>query len=269
MTIASPATEAAEPGEPRYAVYPSLRDRVAFVSGGSTGLGSEFVTALAAQGVRVGFADIDAEGAERLLGRIAALDCPKPVFVPADVRDVEQVRAAVAAVETELGPISILVNNAANDERHDTGAVDAAFWDNGIAVNLRHHFFAIQAVTAGMRELGGGSIINLGSISAHADFVGLPVYIAAKAAIEGMTRTLARELGPDRIRVNCVIPGWVLTERQLALWATPETLEKVRGAQSLREHVMPADVARMVLWLAADDSAMCTGQNWIVDGGWM
>ncbi|GAA1686737.1 SDR family oxidoreductase [Nonomuraea maheshkhaliensis] len=266
MTI---APHAAEAGEPRYAVYPSLRDRVAFVSGGSTGLGSEFVAALAAQGARVGFADIDAEGAERLLARIAELDCPKPLFVHADVRDVEQVRAAVAAVETELGPISILVNNAANDERHDSAAVDEAFWDNGMAVNLRHHFFAIQAVTAGMRELGGGSIINLGSISAHADFVGLPVYIAAKAAIEGMTRTLARELGPDRIRVNCVIPGWVLTERQLALWATPETLEKVRGAQSLREHVMPADVARMVLWLAADDSAMCTGQNWIVDGGWM
>ncbi|MEU8354448.1 SDR family oxidoreductase [Nonomuraea sp. NPDC048882] len=269
MTIAPQAAEAAEAGKPRYAVYPSLRDRVAFVSGGSTGLGSEFVAALAAQGARVGFADIDAEGAERLLARIAELDCPKPVFVPADVRDVEQVRAAVAAVETELGPISILVNNAANDERHDSAAVDEAFWDNGMAVNLRHHFFAIQAVTAGMRELGGGSIINLGSISAHADFVGLPVYIAAKAAIEGMTRTLAREVGPDRIRVNCVIPGWVLTERQLALWATPETLEKVRGAQSLREHVMPADVARMVLWLAADDSAMCTGQNWIVDGGWM
>ncbi|MFG1706273.1 SDR family NAD(P)-dependent oxidoreductase [Nonomuraea sp. M3C6] len=262
MTIAPQA-------EARYAVYPSLRDRVAFVSGGSTGLGAEFVASLAAQGVRVGFADIDAAGAERLLERTGAAGCPKPLFVPADVRDVQQLEAAVAAVAAELGPISILVNNAANDERHDTAAVDEAFWDNGIAVNLRHHFFAIRAVTAGMRELGGGSIINLGSISAHADFVGLPVYIAAKAAIEGMTRTLARELGPDRIRVNCIIPGWVLTEKQLSTWATPETLAKVRQSQSLHDHVMPADVARMVLWLAADDSAMCTGQNWIVDGGWM
>ena len=256
-------------GESRYAVYPSLRGRVAFVSGGSTGLGGEFVAALAAQGVRVGFADIDEEGARRLLDRLGATGCPEPLFVRADVRDVGQLRAAVDRVGEELGPISILVNNAADDERQDSDEIDEAAWDAGMAVNLRHHFFAIQAVTAGMRALGGGSIINLGSISAHADFVGLPVYIAAKAAIEGMTRTLARELGPDRIRVNCLIPGWVLTEKQLSRWVTPETLEKVSRAQSLRDHVLPADVARMLLWLAADDSGMCTGQNWIVDGGWM
>ena len=258
-----------EPDSARYASYPSLHDRVAFISGGSTGLGSEFVAALAAQGARVGFADIDDAGAERLIEQVAAAGWPKPLFVHADVRDIGQLRAAIADVGRTLGTISILVNNAANDKRQDSAEVDEESWDDGIAVNLRHHFFAIQAVADGMRALGGGSIINLGSVSAHADFVGLAAYITSKAGIEGLTRTLARELGPDRIRVNCVVPGWVLTEKQLSLWVTPETLAKVGQAQSLKDNVMPADVARLVLWLAADDSAMCTGQNWIVDGGWM
>jgi D-xylose 1-dehydrogenase len=255
--------------EHRYAVYPSLRDRVAFVSGGATGLGSEFVSALAAQGVRVGFADIDVAGAERLLDRLSRTDCPKPLFVEADVRDIARLRAAIAEVADGFGPVSILVNNAANDERHDSQAVDEAYWDNAIAVNLKHHFFATQAVVPGMRALGGGSIINLGSVSAHTDFVGLPAYVTAKAGIEGLTRTLARELGLDRIRVNCLIPGWIFTERQLEQFVTPETLAKLDQVQSLKDNITPADVARMVLWLAADDSAMCTGQKWIVDGGWM
>jgi NAD(P)-dependent dehydrogenase (short-subunit alcohol dehydrogenase family) len=224
------AQDAAEENELRYATYPSFRDRVAFVSGGSTGLGSEFVSALAAQGARVGFADIDVAGAERLLERLSRTDCPEPLFVEADVRDVGQVRAAVAEVGDGLGPISILVNNAANDARHDSDTVDEAYWDSAIAINLKHHFFVIQAV---------------------------------------VLRTLARELGPDRIRVNCLIPGWVFTERQLAQLVTPETLAKLDQVQSLKDNIMPADVARMVLWLAADDSAMCTGQKWIVDGGWM
>ncbi|MEO3855378.1 SDR family oxidoreductase [Acrocarpospora sp. B8E8] len=257
------------PDTARYAVYPSLRGKVAFITGGSTGLGAEFVASLAAQGARVGFADIDDAGAERLLEQLTGTGCPQPLYVHADVCDIDQLRTAIAAVEDGLGPISILVNNAANDVRTDIETVDTPDWDHGIAVNLRHHFFAIQAVMAGMRRLGGGSIINLGSISAHVDFVGLPMYIAAKAAIEGLTRTLARELGPDRIRVNCVIPGWVFTERQLTHWVTPEVREKLAQVQSLPDNLMPADVARLVLWLAADDSALCTGQKWIVDGGWM
>lgn len=264
-----PGSAESSTADPRYATYPSLRGRVAFISGGSTGLGMEFVAAFAAQGARVGFADIDDAGAERLVEKVAAAGRPKPVFVHADIRDIGRLRAAVAEVGETLGPISILVNNAASDERHDSAAVDEEFWDNAMAVNLRHHFFAIQSIVEGMRGLGGGSIINLGSISAHADFVGIPAYVTAKAGIEGLTRTLARELGPDRIRVNCVIPGWVLTEKQLSRWITPETLAKVAQAQSLKDNVMPADVARLVLWLAADDSAMCTGQNWVVDGGWM
>ena len=268
-STSAPSTADSGGAEPRYAIYPSLRDRVAFISGGSTGLGSEFVAALAAQGARVGFVDIDDTAAARLIERVAAAGGPKPLFVHADVRDIGRLRAAVAEVGETLGTISILVNNAANDERQDSATVDEESWDDAIAVNLRHHFFAVQAVADGMRALGGGSIINLGSISAHADFVGLPAYITAKAGIEGLTRTLARELGPDRIRVNCVIPGWVLTEKQRSRWVTPETLAKVARAQSLKDSVIPADVARLVLWLAADDSAMCTGHNWIVDGGWM
>jgi NAD(P)-dependent dehydrogenase (short-subunit alcohol dehydrogenase family) len=252
-----------------YAAYPSLRDRVAFVSGGSTGLGAEFVASLAAQGVRVGFADIDEEGAKALVDRVRERGAPEPLFVPADVRDVDALQAAIATVADTLGPIAVLVNNAANDQRHDSATVDRAYWDDAIAVNLRHHFFAAQAVAAGMRARGGGSIINLGSISAHADFTGMPGYITAKAGIEGLTRTLARELGPDRIRVNCIIPGWVLTERQRALWLSPEASQKVLDSQCLKDNVLPSDVARMLLWLAADDSAMCTAQKWVVDGGWM
>ncbi|OZM84242.1 3-oxoacyl-ACP reductase [Pseudonocardia sp. MH-G8] len=252
-----------------YAVYPSLRDKVAFVSGGSTGLGAEFVASLAAQGVRVGFADIDEPGAKALAAQVREQGHPEPLFVPADIRDVDALQGGIRQVAETLGPISVLVNNAANDQRHDSAEVTPAYWDEAMAVNLRHHFFAIQEAVPGMRALGGGSIVNLGSVSAHADFTGIPAYITAKAGIEGMTRTLARELGPDRIRVNCVIPGWVLTERQRTLWFTPEAAENVKQAQCLEDNVMPADVARMVLWLAAADSAMCTGQKWVVDGGWM
>jgi D-xylose 1-dehydrogenase len=259
----------AEEVAPRYATYPGLRVKVAFVSGGSTGLGAEFVASLAAQGVRVGFVDVDEAGAKTLVGRVRAQGHPEPLFVPADVRDVGALQAAVRHVGDVLGPVSVLVNNAANDQHHDSPGVDPAYWDDAIAVNLRHHFFAIQAVVPGMRSLGGGSIVSLGSVSAHANFTGIPAYITAKAGIEGLTRTLARELGPDRIRVNCLIPGWMLTERQRTLWVTPEVSEKIMRSQCLKEHVMRADVARMLLWLASDESAMCTGQQWVVDGGWM
>ncbi|GAA3558031.1 SDR family oxidoreductase [Microlunatus spumicola] len=251
------------------AVYPSLRDRVAFVSGGATGLGAEFVAALAAQGTRVAFVDIDEPAARRLVEDVAAAGHPRPLFLPCDVADIPALQQAIAATHDELGPISVLVNNAANDRRQRVADVDVAAWDASFAVNVRHHFFAAQAVAAQMRALGGGSVINLGSISAHIDLVDLPSYITAKAGVEGLTRTLARELGPDRIRVNCIIPGWVMTERQLRDWVTPEAEESIRRNQCLTEPVMPVDVARMLLWLAADDSRMCTAQTWVVDGGWM
>lgn len=244
-----------------YAVYPSLRGRVALVTGGSTGLGAEFVAQLAAQGARVAFVDVDDEGAQKLTDQA--------LYIHADVTDVDALRGAIVMVEQALGPVSILVNNAANDTRTGIETLEPAEWDQGIAVNLRHQFFAAQAVMAGMRSLGGGSIINLGSVSPHVGLLGLPAYVSSKSAIEGLTRMMARELGPDHIRVNCVIPGWVFTERQLTHWVTPEVREKLAEVQCLPDNLAPSDVARLVLWLAADDSAMCTGQNWIVDAGWM
>jgi NAD(P)-dependent dehydrogenase (short-subunit alcohol dehydrogenase family) len=251
--------------QPRYATYPSLAGRVAFVSGGSSGLGAEFVRQFAAQGARVAFVDIDTEHGEGLQRELGG----DTLFVKADVRDIPALRDAIGQAGDRLGPIGVLVNNAADDRRHRVDEFDVALWDDRIAVNLRHHFFAAQAVAPMMRVLGGGSIINLGSISAHIDLLDLPAYITAKAGIEGLTHTLAREFGPDRIRVNCVVPGWIMTEKQLTEWVTPEAEAAIRRNQCLPDKLYPDDVARMVLWLAADDSRSCTAQRWIVDGGWM
>lgn len=252
-----------------FALYPSLEGQVAFVSGGSSGLGAEFVVQLAAQGVRVAFIDLDREGGGRLLARLAAEGAPDCWFRECDVRNVSALQAAITDAAEALGPISILVNNAANDTRGKVMDMDVALWDDRIAVNVRHHFFASQAVVPMMRAVGHGSIINLGSISAHIDLMDLPGYITAKAGVEGLTRTLARELGPDGIRVNCIIPGWIMTERQLADWVTPEAEESIARNQCLPQRLYPDDVARLMLWLAAEDSRSCTAQNWVVDGGWM
>jgi NAD(P)-dependent dehydrogenase (short-subunit alcohol dehydrogenase family) len=254
---------------PGYARYPSLAGRSVFVSGGATGLGAEFVRQFAAQGSRVSLVDIDRPAADKLCDEVAAAGWPRPLFLAADVRDVPGYVAAIEAAAASQGPIEVLVNNAASDERRDSATVDQAFWTDKLAVNVGHHFFAIQAVAPGMRALGRGSIVNLGSIAVHIPLTDLPAYVAAKAAIEGLTRTLARELGPDRIRVNCVLPGWIMTERQLRDWVTPEAERLITASQSLPDKLVPADVARLVLWLAADDSAACTGQNWVVDGGWI
>lgn len=255
----------AEQVEMEYASYPSLRGRVAFVSGGASGLGAEFVRQLAGQGAKVAYIDIDVERGRELEAELrdAAL------FAPCDVRDVGALKAAIARSADELGPIRILVNNAADDRRYPVEEVDVALWDDLTAVNVRHHFFAAQAVAPRMREAGGGSIINVGSISAHIDLLELPAYITAKAGIEGLTHTLAREFGPWNIRVNCIIPGWIMTEKQLAHWVTPEAEDSIRRSQCLPHKLYPDDVARILLWLAADDSRSCTAQRWIVDGGWM
>jgi NAD(P)-dependent dehydrogenase (short-subunit alcohol dehydrogenase family) len=246
-----------------FATYPSLRGQVAFVSGGATGLGAEFVTQLAAQGVRVGFVDVQDDAGQALAERVGGL------YQHCDVRDVAALQQAIAVTGERLGPVTVLVNNAANDERQSVETLSVPEWDEFLEVNLRHHFFATQAVVPMMRAAGRGSVVNLGSISAHIDLMDLPVYITAKAGIEGLTRTLARELGPDRIRVNCVMPGWVMTERQLAHWITPEAEASIQRNQCLPQKLYPADVARLVLWLAAEDSRSCTAQRWIVDGGWM
>jgi NAD(P)-dependent dehydrogenase (short-subunit alcohol dehydrogenase family) len=249
----------------RFATYPSLRGRTAFVSGGASGLGAEFVEQLAAQGCRVAFVDLDRDRGEALASRLGDAG----LFMPCDVRDVAARTAALRRAHAAFGPVRILVNNAANDTRDRVAAVTEALWDDRMAVNVRHHFFAAQAVADSMREAGGGSIVNLGSISAHIDLMDLPGYITAKSGVEGLTRTLAREYGPWGIRVNCIVPGWIMTERQLSEWVTPEAEAAIDRNQCLPQRLYPDDVARMLLWLAADDSRSCTAQTWVVDGGWL
>lgn len=249
------------------AIYPSLRDRVAFVTGGASGIGAEEVTQFAVQGARVAFVDIAEEPARALAARIAAAGHPEPFFQPCDLADIAALRAAIAEVGRRLGPITVLVNNAANDQRHKWEDVTPDYWDERQAVNLRHQFFAIQAVAPMMKAAGGGSIVNFGSVSWHVGQGGMPAYTTAKAAVEGLTRGMARDLGPDNIRVNCVVPGWIMTERQISLWLTPEGEANLIRSQCLKRKLVPADVARMVLWLAADDSRMCTSQLFVVDAG--
>ena len=253
----------------QFATYPSLRGQVAFVSGGATGLGAEFVAQLAAQGARVGFIDVQDEAGAALAETLVRRGHPEPLYRHCDVRDAAALREAIAATGERLGPVTVLVNNAANDQRMSVETLTASTWDEFMEINVRHHFFATQAVVPMMRAAGHGSVVNMGSISPHIKLMDLPVYNTAKAGIEGLTRALARELGPYGIRVNCVMPGWVMTDRQLAHWVTPEAEASIQRNQCLPQKLYPADVARLVLWLAAEDSRSCTAQRWIVDGGWM
>jgi len=252
----------------RYASYPSLAGRVVFVTGGATGIGASLVEHFCAQQARVSFVDIAEAPARELIEGIRRRGHPAPAFISCDLRDIEALRAAIGAASKKDGPIRVLVNNAANDDRHRLEDVTVDYWDNRIAVNLRHQFFAAQAVRADMRDAGGGSIVNFSSITWLVGFDGLPVYVAAKAAVTGMTRALARELGQEKIRVNSVTPGWIMTERQVQKWMTPAGEKMREERQCLKDRLYPHDVARMVLFLAADDSAMCTSQNYVVDGGW-
>lgn len=250
-----------------FASYPSLKDRAVFVSGGGSGIGASIVEHFAAQGAKVGFVDIDEAASRALSAGIAAAGHPAPLFAKADVREIASYQAAIADMAGRLGPFTVLINNAARDDRHSLEEVTPAFWDERIAVNLRHQYFAIQAVVPGMKKAGGGSIVNFSSVSYHAKTPRLSVYQAAKAAVIGMTRGLARDLGPDRIRLNSITPGWIMTQRQIDLWLTPEAEAGLMQAQCLKEKLYPPDIARMVLWLAADDSRLVTAQNFVVDGG--
>ena len=249
-----------------FASYPSLNGAVVFVTGGASGIGEQVVRAFAAQGSRVGFIDLDRERgaalADELAGGSATLH-----FESADLRDVGALKAAFGALETALGPAAVLVNNAARDDRHGWQEVTPEYYDERIATNLRHMLFAIQAVAPGMIAAGKGSIINFSSNSWWQAVGGMPVYTTAKAAVHGMTRSFARDLGPHRIRVNTVVPGWVMTERQKELWATPEALERHRQRQCLPDLIAPVYLARMVLFLASDDAAMCTANNYMVEAG--
>jgi D-xylose 1-dehydrogenase len=247
----------------RFASYPSLRDRVVFISGGGSGIGASIVEHFVEQGSKVAFVDVDEAASTALVKRLDG----KPLFLRCDVRDVKAYQAAIAQAAAKLGAITVLVNNAARDDRHKLEEVTPEFWDERIAVNLRHQYFAIQAVAPGMRAAGGGAIVNFTSVSFVGMTPNLSVYQAAKAGAIGMTRGLARDLGGDGIRVNSVMPGWIMTERQVSLWLTPAAEASLMAAQCLKEKLYPPDIARMVLWLSADDSRMVTAQNFMVDGG--
>ena len=252
----------------QYAIYPSLRGRAVFITGGGSGIGAGIVEHFAAQGARVAFVDIAAEASKAVIDRVAAAGHARPLFIQCDLRDIEALRAAIARAGRELGPIRALVNNAANDDRHKVEDVTVPYWDERIATNLRHQFFAAQAAIAQMKSAGGGSIVNFGSISWMNAEGGYPAYTASKAAVHGITRGLARDFGPDNIRVNTVVPGWIMTERQVKLWLDEAGERQLMENQCLKRKLYPPDIARMVLWLAADDSENCTAQNFVVDGGW-
>jgi NAD(P)-dependent dehydrogenase (short-subunit alcohol dehydrogenase family) len=251
-----------------FASYPSLAGRSVFISGGASGIGEALVRAFAAQRARVGFVDI-AEEAGRSLSEELQGAGGQVRFQTCDITDTAAFQGALARMAADLGPISVLVNNAANDTRHDWRTETSDSWDARIAVNLKHFFFATQSVAPGMIEAGGGSIINFGSISWMLARGEMPVYTTSKAAVHGMTRSFARELGQHRIRVNTVLPGWVMTERQLKLWFDAEGERELKKSQCLPDRLQPDDLARMVLFLAADDSAMISAQEFIVDGGWV
>ena len=251
-----------------YAHYPSLADRVVLVTGGASGIGASMVEHFLAQGAKVAFLDIDQEAGKVLAATLAKRGPHDPLFIACDICDIDALQAAIARVRTHFGPIAVLVNNAANDLRHGMDTVSVASWDAGIAVNLRHQFFAAQAVAPDMRALRGGSIINLGSISWMIKQGGMPVYTTSKSAVQGLTRSLARDLGPHGIRVNTLVPGWVMTEKQLRLWLDETSDRRIDENQCLPTRLESADIARMALFLAADDSRMCTAQDFIVDGGW-
>jgi NAD(P)-dependent dehydrogenase (short-subunit alcohol dehydrogenase family) len=248
-------------GTDSFARYPSLKDRVVIVTGGASGIGASMVAHFAAQGARPAFLDFDRENGARVAAETGAL------FLPCDLRDIAALRAALAEARTKLGPATVLVNNAARDDRHGWETVEPEYWDERMHTNLRHQFFCAQAVAPMMQEAGFGSIINMGSVSWMKAQGGMPAYTTAKAAVRGLTRGLARDLGPDKIRVNEVVPGWIFTQRQIEKWVTPEGDAENMARQCLKERLYPPDVARMVLWLAADDSRMVTAQHFVVDGG--
>jgi NAD(P)-dependent dehydrogenase (short-subunit alcohol dehydrogenase family) len=246
------------------ASYPSLAGHAAFVSGGGSGIGAVIVARLAQQGCRVAFCDVDEAASQALVSR---LDSTPVRFHRCDVRDIAALRATLGAVESESGAITILVNNAARDDRHALEEVTPEYWDERQAVNLRHHFFAAQSVAPGMAKRGGGAIINMGSVSWMRATPGMVAYTTAKAAISGLTRVLARELGVHNIRVNSVVPGAILTERQIRLWLTPELEREFIDGQCLKFRLTGNDVAGAVVFLASDEARAITGHDLIVDGG--
>ncbi|MDL2356468.1 MAG: SDR family NAD(P)-dependent oxidoreductase [Pseudomonadota bacterium] len=251
------------------AQYGSLRGKRVFVTGGGSGIGEAIVAAFAAQGAVVAFVDIAREASLALCARLAQAGLAAPLFRHCDITDIAALQATMAGLAAEVGDFDVLVNNAANDQRHDIETVSLDYWNERIAINQRPMFFTCQAVLRGMKKKGAGAIINLSSISWHVKGGGYPVYATTKAAVIGLTRSLARDIGQYGIRVNTVTPGWVMTQRQLELWVDDAARAEIAKSQCLPGALMPDDIAAMVIFLAADDSAMCTGQEFIVDAGWV
>jgi NAD(P)-dependent dehydrogenase (short-subunit alcohol dehydrogenase family) len=251
------------------ATYPSLEGRRAIVTGGASGIGEALVRALVSQRARVAFIDCAAEGGTRLCEELRACAAHAPLFRALDLTDLDALELEVPRLIEDLGGCDVLVNNAANDTRHTLDDITPAYWRDRMAVNLDHFVFMTKAALPAMAAEGGGSVINMGSCSWRLGLGGMVAYVTAKAAIEGLTNGLARDLGPSRIRVNCVIPGFIKTARQVEKWLTPELERTVFAGQCLPGFVEPTDVADLVLFLASDNARMCTSGTYTVDGGWI
>ena len=249
--------------------YPSLRDKVVFVTGGASGIGRSIVEHFHDQGSNVAYVDIAERAGRELAAQLAGRGGHAPHFEVCDLRDIDQLGAVIARIGEQLGPITALINNAGNDDRHTLDSVTSGYFDDRVAVNVKHQLFAAKFVRPQMRDAGGGSIVNFSSITwmvADSDCV---CYVTAKAAIIGLTRALASELGPEKIRVNAIAPGWVMTERQVSLWLDEKGERQIDDRQALKGRLHSPDLARMALWLAADDSRMVSKQTFIVDAGWV
>ncbi|WP_263383094.1 SDR family NAD(P)-dependent oxidoreductase [Granulicella arctica] len=252
-----------------FATYPSLKERVVVITGGASGIGESLVQAFAMQHARVVYLDLQEEAGTALAEQIVEAGYPKPSFHQCDLTNIAALQSTLATILQTHGRIDVLVNNAGNDTRHTIEEVTSESWDQSIAVNLKHQFFMCQGVIPSMRAQGRGSIINMSSIGWVIPSTHLPVYVTSKAAIVGMTRTLAHELGPDNIRVNSVMPGAILTDRQRRLWLTDAYKAEVLGRQALKRLLLPEEVARLILFLASDDSSAITNQSYVIDGGWI
>ena len=248
------------------ASYPSLKDKVVLITGGASGIGETIVENFLQQGSKVVFFDKEKELGLKLVSKLNNYNY-KAIFKECDLVNIEDLKSKIIQIREEVGPISILVNNAANDERHDIDSVTPEYWDNRMNVNLRHYFFTTQSVYKDMKKLGKGTVVNIGSFSWMLGQGGMPGYTTAKSAIMGLTRTIARDLGIYNIRVNCVVPGWIITERQKKLWLTPEIEKQQLERQCIKRMLEPNDIAKPVLFFASDQSSGCTAQNYVVDGG--
>ena len=252
-----------------WAIYPSLKGRSVLITGGGSGIGAQIVRRFCEQGSKVAFIDIDRECSEELVRAIEDEGHGRALFLQCDLRDIEALRRAVSEAAAANGPITVLINNAARDDRHAWDTVTPEYWDDRFNTNLRHQFFAAQAVYPMMKEQGGGSIVNMGSVSWMVGQGGMAAYTASKSAVLGLTRSLARDWGPDNVRVNSIAPGWIITERQAKLWLNAEGERELMTRQCLKRKLLPDDIARVVLFFAADDSSAITNQSHIVDGGWV